>query len=112
MRPAALAVGWVASRPHGKRKGPPVVASNEYLSLKQAAAAIPTRPHVCTIWRWVSRGVRGHRLRTVKIGGQTYTTAKDIDAFLSAINGGPVSVGGDRARHLKRVNKQLDAELA
>jgi hypothetical protein len=88
------------------------LTDQNFLSIKSAAAYLPTRPHVCTVWRWVTKGVRGHRLESWSIGGTRYTSTSAIDAFLSALNGGPVTVSKDRARHLKNVNRELDRELS
>ena len=35
-----------------------------------------------TIWRWVRRGVRGSRLRTVKIGKRLFVTERAVDEFI------------------------------
>lgn len=41
-----------------------------------------TRPAPATVWRWVRRGVRGHRLRALRIRGRWYTTRADMHDFL------------------------------
>lgn len=44
--------------------------------------------HLATAWRWVLRGVRGRRLRSVLIGGRRYVLRADLAAFLGdAVNG-------------------------
>ncbi|MEM9662606.1 MAG: DUF1580 domain-containing protein [Planctomycetota bacterium] len=43
--------------------------------------------HVSTVWRWASRGVRGHKLKTWRVGGTTCTTAQAIDEFIAASSG-------------------------
>ena len=43
--------------------------------------------HVGTIFRWSStRGVRGRRLPTIRIGARRYVLLSDLREFLSAIN--------------------------
>ena len=37
-------------------------------------------------WRWVLKGVRGVRLRTVLVGGRRYVLVSDLDAFLAELN--------------------------
>ena len=40
------------------------------------------RVHISTVYRWATRGVRGGvRLRTVKIGGTTYTSVRALREF-------------------------------
>ena len=46
--------------------------NEELLTLAEAAAKLPrlngTKPHTSTLWRWSTRGVRGVRLETRRIG--------------------------------------------
>lgn len=58
----------------------------EYLSLSQAAALIPGRPHTSTLARWHKRGVRGTHLRCRRSGNRLYTTSQWIANFLEALN--------------------------
>ncbi len=58
----------------------------EFLPLTQAPQHIPGRPHVTTVWRWVNRGVRGHRLEAVAVGGRVFTTRQAIQRFLESLN--------------------------
>lgn len=46
------------------------------------------RVHKSTVFRWASRGVRGHTLETVAIGGRTFTSREALDRFLKALNAG------------------------
>lgn len=41
--------------------------------------------HVSTIWRWISVGVHGARLRAIRIGGRRFVQVDDLQAFLAAI---------------------------
>lgn len=52
------------------------------LSLNEAAKAIPGRPHISTVRRWISYGVGGIRLETVQIGGRRYTSIEAIERFI------------------------------
>ncbi len=40
-----------------------------------------------TAWRWVLRGIRGHRLSTIVVGGRRYTTQNYYQLWLAKING-------------------------
>jgi hypothetical protein len=43
--------------------------------------------HISTVWRWIQKGVGGVRLQSVKVGGQRYVFARDLDTFMAKING-------------------------
>jgi hypothetical protein len=58
--------------------------------------------HVSTVWRWTLRGVRGHRLERITIGGRTYTTREAFERFVSATNGEKLPA--------RRTNRQREAD--
>jgi hypothetical protein len=60
------------------------VFSDELLSLKEASATIPGRPHFVSLHRWCKEGLRGVRLSTVLVGGTRYTTKRALNAFFEA----------------------------
>lgn len=66
---------------------------DRYLSLSQAAALLPGRPHISSLHRWRQRGCRGAKLRTCLVGGRRYTTEEWLRDFISATtaaaDGGP-----------------------
>jgi hypothetical protein len=45
------------------------------------------RVHVSAVYRWMSRGVRGVRLESIKIGGTTYTSTEAIQRFAERLSG-------------------------
>ena len=53
-----------------------------YLSLRDAAREIPSRPHINTLRRWILRGSRGRKLEAKMIGGRWFTTRDAIKRFL------------------------------
>lgn len=61
----------------------------DLLTLAEACKLLPKRNgkklHLCTLWRWCRKGVRGVLLRTVPVGGHLYTTAAFVQAFLDAL---------------------------
>lgn len=62
------------------------------ITLAQAVDYVPGRPHVATLWRWATRGVRGVVLETAIVGGRRMTTPAMIEAHLRRLNeGGPIS---------------------
>lgn len=45
-----------------------------------------SRLHVATVHRWSLRGVRGHRLESVRVGGRLLTSRQAVHRFLNALN--------------------------
>ena len=72
------------------------------ITLTQASNRLPTRPHVSTIWRWYTRGVRGVRLETIVIAGRRLTSIEALDRFAAATtaaaDGQPAPVRTPRQR--------------
>ena len=52
------------------------------LTLAQAAQLLPHRPNAHTLWRWSSRGLRGVKLKTFKVGRSHCTTAELLAQFI------------------------------
>ena|SRR5580693_1927624 len=55
-------------------------------------------PDLSSIHRWAFRGVRGHKLRIIRIGGRIFTTEQDIADFIYALN----APGNESSGHAKR----------
>lgn len=66
--------------------------------------------HASTVWRWVLHGVRGTKLRSIRVGGRRYITESDWLEFSAALNAdlqdaptasapASVSARSERARH-------------
>jgi len=60
--------------------------SEALLTMAQAARLRPLgrggRPtHPSTIYRWISRGVRGFRLEGIRLGGTLYTSREALQRF-------------------------------
>lgn len=49
------------------------------------------RPSIPSIYRWILKGVRGHRLASEFTGGVRLISASDLEAFLRACNDGHVA---------------------
>ena len=92
---------------------PTDILSEDLIDLRQAARAIP-RPRGArplsyqTIWRWANHGVRGHKLETITIGQQRFTSMQRLHAFLHATQGSaiPVERPALTARPADRRNQQ------
>ena len=42
--------------------------------------------HTATVWRWLLHGVRGHKLRAMRVGGRRFITGADWWTFTTALN--------------------------
>lgn len=98
---------------------------DELLPFKRASREIPSARgeggiHVATLYRWAQRGVRGHRLESVLVGGVRMTTRRAIQAFIEKLSnqegeGPDKSVVSPRPAtpgnaHLDAAERELDAE--
>lgn len=57
------------------------IQTEQLLTLQDAAKSLPRRPHVATVYRWISAGVRGVRLEAVRVGGVLYTSREKLQFF-------------------------------
>ena len=60
------------------------------VSFPEAARLLPRRrrgrkPHVATLYRWASRGLRGHRLETIRVGGSLCTSVEALQRFFDKL---------------------------
>lgn len=62
------------------------ILAEDVLTMSEAAQEFPRAKHVSCLYRWAHRGVRGHRLATVRLGAQLVTSRQAITRFLRAIN--------------------------
>jgi hypothetical protein len=67
-----------------------IFEATDLMTLRAAAGLFPAaaRPSVRTLQHWSRRGVDGHRLRTVRVGGMTRVRRADLEDFLRRLNGG------------------------
>ena len=72
-----------------------IAISVEHLrTLEQAARKRPpgrnNRPtHVSTVYRWISKGVRGVKLEAIRIGGRLYTSDEALQRFAERLTQDP-----------------------
>lgn len=64
------------------------------------------RIHVATVFRWASRGIRGHRLEFVQVGGTRCTTEAALLRFFDALTSKDHPPPPKRDREL--VERELD----
>ncbi len=58
----------------------------ELLTFSEARKIIPGRPDLSTIHRWANQGIKGIRLRTLKVGGRRFVSKAEIEVFIAALN--------------------------
>ncbi len=63
---------------------------NDCITLSEAAALSPGRPHVASVWRWARRGVKTRsggrvRLKHIRAGGKLYTSEAWLRQFFEAV---------------------------
>lgn len=80
------------------------------ITLADVAQHVPKRRgrkiHYSTVFRWVTKGVRGRVLQSIKIGGIRYTTVEALERFLNeSTSAGPCVAPVD---DLLAVNQALD----
>lgn len=61
-----------------------IVLTEKLVSPTEASRHAPGRPHVSTIWRWMTRGCRGIRLESLVCAGRRFTSVEAIDRFVAA----------------------------
>lgn len=93
------------------------IISDRLIPLAEAAKRLPGRPHVSTLHRWRTRGVRGIRLRTMKIGGRRVVALSDLEDFVAAVTAASdgerpaaprSSKQGQRQRDIAKAEAELD----
>lgn len=88
-----------------------------FLSLNEASAAMPGRPHRNNVYRWCTEGtlVRGERLllESKRIGSRVYTRAEWIHAFMEKLNqaNGRPSPSRVRRRRTNAEQERHNAEV-
>ena len=90
------------------------------LTLAQAASTLPRRragkkPHLSTLYRWSSRGLRGIRLETIQVGGTACTSREALQRFFDQLTQPGTNMprqqpARSRARHIREAEEKLRAE--
>jgi len=66
------------------------------------------RPAPTTVWRWLKKGIRGHKLASVRVMGQVFTSREEIRRWLSAVDDARTAApadaddGDERPEHVRR----------
>jgi hypothetical protein len=77
--------------------------AEEMLTAVEAAKLIPGRPDSCTVWRWMTRGVRGQKLESLICNGARRTNRTAIREFLARIT---AEANGESAPAKVRTSRQ------
>lgn len=86
------------------------------VSLTEAAKELPKRragkkPHVATLYRWASRGMRGVRLETLQVGGTLCTSLEALQRFFNCLSpnstSSPTTTIPNRRREVQAAQQKL-----
>ena len=91
------------------------IGDETVVSLTDAAKQLPRRragkrPHVATLYRWASAGVRGIKLETIQVGGTLCTSLEALQRFCDRLSGND-SAEAPPARVRKREIERAEREL-
>ncbi len=56
----------------------------DLMPLSQIASQLKSRPHVATLARWTTRGIRGVRLESCLVGGRRCTSLQAVRRFIAS----------------------------
>ncbi len=93
------------------------ISEESLLPILEAVGLFPGRPHVATLWRWISKGVRGVKLETIVSGGRRFTSHEAVNRFIAATtavaqgSGQQPASGVVSARQREASIAQAEAEL-
>lgn len=83
----------------------------DYITMVQAAQALPGNPSQATLSRWATRGItrkgRLYRLRRIRVGGRVYTTAAWIAEFAAALVDADIQADAIRHPHRRPRLRQI-----
>jgi hypothetical protein len=93
------------------------VSVESLVTLTQASKQWPGWPHISTLWRWYTIGVKGQKLETVCVGGRRFTSREALErsaaASTAARDGIPTSppprTSRQRRATIAAAERQLDA---
>jgi len=90
------------------------VSHEDVISLTDATKFLPPRragkrPHVATLHRWVTVGVRGIKLEMIQVGGTRCTSREALQRFFDRLTAGPTT---PTATTTKRRTKEVSAAKA
>src|SRR5687767_5031064 len=81
------------------------------LNLADAAKLVPGRPCHMTLWRWMTRGIKGIRLDSVIVAGVRRTNREALRRFLQATTDAADGVRTPRTKSPKARQKSIDEAI-
>ena len=81
------------------------------ITLKAAQNVLPGKPHISTVWRFVTLGVRGVRLESFVCAGRRFTTIEAVERFVIAQNHSLGVIGTDTRRMRQHAAERADRAL-
>jgi hypothetical protein len=89
------------------------ITTEKLFQFHHARELIPGRPAIQTLHRWRLRGIRGHKLETILIGGKRFTSIEAIERFSAALSGqADDSLKPRTPKQRQRAHENALAELA
>jgi Protein of unknown function (DUF1580) len=92
------------------------LATEKLVTLVQAAQVRPPgrggRPtHPSTIYRWISRGIRGHKLEAIRLGGTLYTSHEALQRFADGLTSGAAQIGPESPERSPSSSSKTTAQM-
>jgi hypothetical protein len=90
------------------------VHGESLIPVTESPSIIPGRPHLATVYRWFTRGVRGGiKLETCLVGGRRFTSREAIQRFVDRLSGERGDAVQQRTpRQRQRAAEKANDELA
>jgi hypothetical protein len=87
--------------------------SEELLTMPEAASLLPKRRggakvSLTSLWRWSTRGAKGVRLETVRVGSSVYTTRAALRRFIEARTTAAVAQAPAPSTRSRRAIRELE----
>ena len=55
------------------------------IPIRQVSLALPGKPHLSTLYRWIRSGCGGVYLETLLVGGRRFTTQEALQRFVNKL---------------------------
>ena len=91
-------------------------AADDLVAISELPRLLPRRHgkrlNLATLYRWVSRGVGGSRLPTLRVGGRLYVHRQQLSEFLERLNAGRSSAGTTTPTVTSQANRSRARSIA
>ena len=55
---------------------------DDLITIAEAAELIPGKPHICSVHRWILKGINGVTLKAVRVGGRRFKSREWVREFI------------------------------